>query len=338
MVFIIAGVVRRRWFRLNVIDGILVGYITLSIIATIVNEEAWTLVQAHFQTIVIPYIGWRMLFTSSSKARDVIVPCLVAIGTVVAIAGLYEFPAAPIPSPTSSSTLSWRIGPRLTSGWGRYESSVSFGQPIALGMFLLIPIGLAVAITGRYYLAALLVLLPAEILTLARGSWIGTIVLLLMLLPLILRRAPRSSIVGGLVVLLACGVAFAHPISSVLSSTSQQGSVENASANYRVDLFQTSIERGQLRQPLQRRRIRQQPLRRRRLQRPRVVVRRHAWRDGLVGGAQLVRPRWRDHHGAVARLQARCLDAHRLCGCRPCPDGGAALPRRRSRTMARFYG
>jgi hypothetical protein len=246
IVFLIVGVVRKWWFHVTIIDKILAAYIVVSIISAVVNQEALTLVQFNLQSVALPYFGWRMLFTSSDRVRALVLPCVLCVGAAVAITGLIEFLYG---SGLFTHTL---VNPKLAN-WahtylrlGHVRITSSFGQPIALGMFLLIPIGFAFSSTTRPRLIALSVLLPAEILTLSRGPWVGTLTLILLLLPLIGKKVKTSSLVASAVVLIAFVVVFAHPVGSVLSSTTEQGTSENANAIYRVDLLQTSFSNARL--------------------------------------------------------------------------------------------
>jgi hypothetical protein len=246
IIFLTTGLVRHWRFRPTIVDGILAAYISISIIAAITNQEAFTLVQFNLQSVAVPYVGWRLLFSSDTGSREIVIPCLLAVGTAVAILGLIEFVHG------SGLFIHVFVNPRLAT-WahtyfrlGHLRIAGPFAQPIAMGMFLLIPIGFAIVGTSRLRLAALLVLLPAEILTLSRGPWVGMIVLSLLLLPLIFRKTQRAHLVGGFIVLAACAVAFGHPIEAVLASTTQQGSGDNANAAYRVNLLQTSVSEARL--------------------------------------------------------------------------------------------
>jgi hypothetical protein len=246
IIFLVTGVIRKRWFRVNAIDYIVMAYVLTSILSMIANSESVALVQNNLQALVVPYVGWRMLFSSSSRARRLVAPCLLGVGTAVATAGIIELLIG------SNPFIHIFVNPQLAS-WaqtytrvGLVRISSSFGQPIALGTFLLIPIGLALAAAGRLRLVLLAILLPAEIFTLSRGAWLGTILLVLLMVPLFTKTARKGSLVAGFALVVACVILFAHPISTVLSSSLQQGTPENTNATYRANLLSTSVTNARL--------------------------------------------------------------------------------------------
>jgi hypothetical protein len=90
VIFLITGIVRKRWFRFNAIDYILLLYVGTSVLSTVANGESPALIQNNMQALLVPYIGWRMLLASCPQARNLVIPCVLTVGTIVAACGLVE--------------------------------------------------------------------------------------------------------------------------------------------------------------------------------------------------------------------------------------------------------
>jgi hypothetical protein len=247
VVFVLTGLMRGRWFRLNAVDWIVVAYVLTSVLSLIANSsDGLAFLQPNFENILMPYVGWRMLLAHDRSVRKTVIPCLLAVGTGVAVVGIVEFLHG------SGLFIHAFVDPRL-SAWahtylrsGQVRIAGPFGQPLALGMFLLIPLGFATTLTGRRRLAVLSLLLSAEILTLSRGPWLGVIVLSLLLLPMLAKRLKRTSLIGVFVLLLICLAVFSGPVGNVLSQTTQQGTEINSNGIYRANLLQTSVAQAHL--------------------------------------------------------------------------------------------
>ena len=186
-----------------------------------------------------------MLLANNARARSLVIPILIAVGSIAAVVGILEFfhgTGLFIHGPVDPRLSSW-AHTYLRSGHVRVTSS--FGQPIAFGMFLLIPLGLALTGTGRMRLVALALLLSAQVFTLSRGPWLATVVLFLLLLPLLGGRM-NASFLGIIVLLLVSAVVFAKPVTNVLSASTEQGNSVNSNGVYRANLLQTSFSQGSL--------------------------------------------------------------------------------------------
>ena len=242
----ISGLANKRWFRLNAVDWIVTAYVFTSVIALIANPgDGPEFLQPSFEEILLPYIGWRMLLANNARARSLVIPILIAVGSIAAVVGILEFfhgTGLFIHGPVDPRLSSW-AHTYLRSGHVRVTSS--FGQPIAFGMFLLIPLGLALTGTGRMRLVALALLLSAQVFTLSRGPWLATVVLFLLLLPLLGGRM-NASFLGIIVLLLVSAVVFAKPVTNVLSASTEQGNSVNSNGVYRANLLQTSFSQGSL--------------------------------------------------------------------------------------------
>jgi hypothetical protein len=242
----ISGLANKRWFRFNTVDWVVVAYVFTSVIALIANpSDGAEFLQPSFEEILLPYIGWRMLLANNVSARKLVIPCLVAVGGVTALMGILEFfhgTGLFIHGPVDPRLSSW-AHTYLRSGHVRIASS--FGQPIAFGMFLLIPLALALTGTGRMRLIALALLLSAQVFTLSRGPWLATVVLFLLLLPLLAGRM-NTSFIGVIILLLISTAVFAKPIAGVLSASTEQGNSVNSNGIYRANLLQTSFSQASL--------------------------------------------------------------------------------------------
>ena len=108
--FLLTGIMRRRWFTLNVVDWAVLAYVLTSVLSFIANgSDGLASVQPNVENVLIPYIGWRMLFTNDSSVRGALIPCLITVGTAVAAVGIIEFLAG------SGLFIHALVDPRLSS-------------------------------------------------------------------------------------------------------------------------------------------------------------------------------------------------------------------------------
>ena len=186
--------------------------------------------------ITLPYFGFRLLLIRSEDAYRVFAGALIGIGVVVSLIAIWEGLSGhnPIVAPGSKVFMSnghfiaeWNV-PEFRNGHLRALST--FGDSIALGMFLLIPLAFAVGRRGRWPAVAAGVILTAEVLTYSRDAWVGAIVVLILLV----RPGHRRALAGG--VALMGAALFVPTVHSVLLESSSASTEVGQNTYYRLGL------------------------------------------------------------------------------------------------------
>jgi hypothetical protein len=189
--------------------------------------------------ITLPYFGFRLLFQHETPRR-VFPAALVAIGSLLAVLGVYEtvagsnpFVPFQVPDYTSSRVQDvWNVA--LYRG-GHLRAMSTFGHPIAFGMFLLIPLAFAISRPGKRYLAATVVMLAAEVCTFSRGPWLGALVIVLLLSGWSRRR------VTTIMLSAIAAAAYLGPVHRVIVESGSASTAAGHNALYRVGLIRESL-------------------------------------------------------------------------------------------------
>ena len=116
----------------------------------------------------------------------------------------------------------------------RVRAEATFGQPIAFGSFLIIPLVLAFA-QRRWKILALIA--TGELLTLSRGPYVGALSALF-LFAIVTRGVGRVAVVA---VAGALAAIFVGPVSHTIGASFSPGTTEAANALYRSDLLHASL-------------------------------------------------------------------------------------------------
>jgi hypothetical protein len=191
--------------------------------------------------ITLPYFGFRLFFYANEETLRWFPPVIISVGVVVALLGLWETlsgrnPLVKAATPDYSSGVNtvWDT-PLHRNGLLRAEAT--FGHPIALGMFLLIPLAFALSRPGRRYLWATVLILSGEAVTLSRGPWIGAVVV-----ALILARWHRRRLIGvGTVLVLATWLY--GPLNRLILQSGSASTQTGHNAAYRFGLIGSAFHR-----------------------------------------------------------------------------------------------
>jgi hypothetical protein len=192
-------------------------------------------------TIMFPYLGFRLLF-HSTDAVGAFAPAVVAIGVIVALIAVWEGFTGHNPV-VEAGTNTFSSGGHYVTTWnvpdvrgGHLRALSTFGHPIALGMFLLIPLAFALARGGTWHLAAAGVILIAVALTFSRGAWVGCLVVVVLL-----AGRGRGRIVAVATTLIAAA-GFVGPVHRLLVESSSATTQVGQTADYRVGLLEHAIQ------------------------------------------------------------------------------------------------
>jgi hypothetical protein len=186
--------------------------------------------------IVLPYFGFRLLLRSDDAYR-VFAPAMIAIGVVVSLIAIWEGLSGhnPVVGPGSKMFMSnghfivqWNV-PEFRNGYLRALST--FGDSIALGMFLLIPLAFALARRGRWAPVPVGIILAALVLTYSRGPWVGAILVLVLLM----RRGRKRALAAGAAIIAAA--LFLPPVHSILLESSSSSTEPGQNTYYRLGLL-----------------------------------------------------------------------------------------------------
>ena len=236
LLLVVASVPSLTRFRPGAIDYAVFAFAVTPAAIAAWQGQAFHITNWIAPAIVLPYFGFRLLLRSEDAYR-VFAPAVIAIGVVVALIAIWEGLSGhnPIVAPGSKVFMSnghfvaeWNV-PEFRNGHLRALST--FGDSIALGMFLLIPLAFAVARRGRWHVAAVGVILAAEVVTYSRGAWISAVVVLLLLV----RSGRRVALAAGAA--LAGAALFVPAVHSVLIESSSASTEPGENTYYRIGLI-----------------------------------------------------------------------------------------------------
>lgn len=233
----------RYYFSWHPIDLAVAGLVLAPAISSVAVGYSFSLFWFTIANVALPYAAVR-LYLSADDRRVVnfVPPALVGVGCAVAVLAFAEVILGHNPTThvfTNPDLTRWTLE-STRSGFVRAQAS--FGHPIALGAFLLLPLALAAAWPRKHLRWALLMLIPAVLLTFSRGPWVGLV--LILILVLVTERSIRGRLptVVGLVVLIAGIAWFFGPVRDVIQLTSVPGTVEAGNATYRSHLLTAAFE------------------------------------------------------------------------------------------------
>ena len=238
-VSLIQGTSSLRW---HPIDLAVATYVAAPAISALIVGRPYDLFFTTFVNVLVPYAAMR-LFISREDRRpaDFVAPAAIGIGCGVAGLALMEVVLGHNPTTgllTNPDLVQWTDE---TTRAGFVRAQASFGHPIALGTFLLIPIGFAMAWPGRRFWWTLVVLLPALLFTFSRGPWIGLVVTFVLILATETAMRGRLLKVLGLVLTVGMAAWLIGPVQEVIQQTFAPGTVEGGNAAYRSQLLEATF-------------------------------------------------------------------------------------------------
>jgi hypothetical protein len=235
LLLVVASVPSLSRFRPGALD-----YAVLAFALTPAAIAAWQGQAFHVTNwigpaITLPYFGFRLLLRSD-EARRMFPGALIWIGVVVSAIAIWEGLSGhnPIVAPGSKMFMS---NGQFVTGWnvpefrnGHLRALSTFGDSIALGMFLLIPLAFAVGRRGRSPTVAAGIILTAVVLTYSRGAWIGAVIVLLLLL---WQGRGRALAAGAALIAAAL---FVPPVHSILLESTSAATEPGQNTYYRLGL------------------------------------------------------------------------------------------------------
>jgi len=191
--------------------------------------------------ITLPYFGFRLLF-HTTDARRALGSSIVPIGVVVSLIAVWEELTGHNPV-VAAGAITYNSAGGYVTTWnvpefrdGHLRALSTFGHPIALGMFLLVPLAFALARGGLWNLVCAGVILTAEVFTYSRDAWIGCLIVVVLLAG---RGRPR---VLGAAVVLAAGAALIGPVNRLLAESSAASTEAGNNTYYRIGLLKHAFQ------------------------------------------------------------------------------------------------
>lgn len=226
-------------FRANRLDYLVAGIVVSAMLSETYRQigslGSHTVSRTELNTVLLPYLAFRIVFTAWPKAARCVPNALVTAGCILSAWAIIEELAGRVLISGSSlnnpSLAQWGISYQRGHGL-RVEAAM--GHPLAFGCFLVIPLVFAFH-DRRWRSFALLAI--GEALTLSRGPYIAALVALV-LCAIVTGRAGRLSLALAAVVAL---VLFVTPVSNSVTESFQPGTAEQANADYRSALLGTSL-------------------------------------------------------------------------------------------------
>jgi hypothetical protein len=236
LVLLLAALPRLQGFHLRTLDVAVLAYAATPLLVSVAQGGAWHMLAP---SIVFPYFAVRLfLHAHGDRVTDLIAPTIVWVGAAVAGYGIYE-------SRTGRNPLvQWHRDP-FFAPWGEplvrdglTRAQSTFGHPLALGCFLLLPIALCLTNDIKYRWPLFAILVAALVSTFSRGPWAGVAVLVLLLAwrsrDRVVRRRAALAVIGGV-----AAVWFLRPIHHVLAQTTSSSGELAGTYVYRQRLFGT---------------------------------------------------------------------------------------------------
>lgn len=227
--------------RPSAADGLVVGLGATALVSSYVLSQPPDLFVTLLVSMLVPYVGFRVFMAAYAAHLEWRVAMyFIAVAIPVAVVACVEGVQAENPLTGVLLNPELQAWAEPVERGGAVRAASSFGHPLALGTFLVIPIGCALFGLHRRW-PWLLLFLGAEILTLSRGPWLAVVLVVILLAPVTWKRAQHPRAVG-LLVIAAVSLLFAGPISSVFSSSFTASTPEVDNATYRVGLINASLE------------------------------------------------------------------------------------------------
>jgi hypothetical protein len=235
----VAGLVGLATVRLRptLIDLPVLALVVLPGLSAYMIGESRNLFQYGLLNIAVPYVGFRIFFAAHPGVLRRLPGAVLWTGVPIAVLALIEaytgFNVASVGGHFVNADLEqWTQS--YTRG-GLVRAQATFGHPIALGCFLVMP--LAFAVLKRRW-ALLFLFSVAEIVTFSRGPYVTGLLAVIALLVIFGQGARR---VLALVSVLAALLAFAGPVKTVVRESYSAGSEAQANFAYRQALLSESF-------------------------------------------------------------------------------------------------
>ena len=231
-----------RPFCWHSIDLAVAAYVVAPAISALIVGQPLGLFLYTVVNVATPYLALRLYVSRSDlRTAEFLPPTLIGIGCAVSVLAIIEVVLGYNPTVevlTNPSLSQWT---QEATRAGFVRAQASFGHPIALGTFLLIPVGFAAAWPGKRRWWTLAILLPAVLLTFSRGPWIGLIVTFALVIGT--ERAIRGRFLQVLSLVLIAGLAawFIGPVQEVIRQTFAPGTIEAGNAAYRSQLIEATF-------------------------------------------------------------------------------------------------
>jgi hypothetical protein len=212
------------------LDAAVVALVASAFLSEMVTSHGHRYSLELVKAVLLPYIAFRIVFAASPSAMRSLPDALIWTGLAASAIAIWEVLAGGNPflhGPVNEALARWAVN---VHRGGVIRAAATFGHPIALGSFLVVPVVIAFAQRRWRVLTFLAV---GEILTLSRGPWIAAIVAVL-LYACLTRGLHRVWLFA--VALLIVGL-FVGPVRHVVSASFQSGTVEQANATYRTQLI-----------------------------------------------------------------------------------------------------
>ena len=220
--------------RTNRFDVLVVGLAVSAFVSEAMTSHGHRYTIELLKAGVLPYAAFRIVFAAWPSAMSKLPEALMWVGVAASAIAAWEVVAGGNPflhGPVNPLLARWAVN--IHRG-GLIRAAATFGHPIALGAFLVVPIVIAFA-RRRWRLLA--VLAVGELLTLSRGPWIAAILAVLLYASLT-QGFRRIWLVA--VILIVVGL-FVGPVRHVVTSSFQSGTVEQANAAYRTELIGSTL-------------------------------------------------------------------------------------------------
>ena len=228
-------IISRNHLRMTMLDWLVCALVLSAFLSEINAGENNKLTQGLLETLLVPYVAFRLTFTAWPQILRKLPNILMIVGTCLSLFAIWEVLRGSSPfahsSLTNAKLILWAVNYHRGGG---IRAAATMGHPIALGSFLLIPIIFAFA-QRRWRIFGLCLI--GEALTLSRGPYIA-VIFALVLFSVITGRMGRL----GIAVAILCVFAlFVTPIHATISQSFEGGTEANANASYRSELLKASL-------------------------------------------------------------------------------------------------
>lgn len=220
--------------RANWCDVLVLGLAASAFLSESVTSHGHRYTVELLKAGVLPYVAFRLVFATWPSAMSKLPEALLWVGVGASVIAAWEVVAGGNPflhGPVNPALARWAVN--IHRG-GIIRAAATFGHPIALGSFLVVPIVIAFA-RRRWGIFA--VLAVGELFTLSRGPWIAAILAVLLYAML----SEGFHRVWALAVVLVVVGLFVGPVRNVVSASFQPGTVEQANAAYRTELIGSTL-------------------------------------------------------------------------------------------------
>ena len=220
--------------RLTWCDGAVIGLVATAFLSEAMTGHGHRYSLELAKAAIVPYVGFRLVFVAWPSAMRRLPDAFIWVGVAASGIAVWEVLSGGNPfigGPVNPLLARWAVN---VHRGGVIRAAATFGHPIALGSFLVVPIVIAFA-QRRWRLLGILAV--GELLTLSRGPWIAAI-LAVFLYAALTHGLQRLWLIAVLVTVVGL---FVGPVRHVVSSSFQTGTVEQANATYRTQLIGSTL-------------------------------------------------------------------------------------------------